>query len=131
MDQTKTQYHFSLLTCVWKMGAGIGFGELALMSNLTNTKRAASIICAEEVHVAILEKKDFTKVIKSVIEKKVDSQINFLKNFRLTEGVTRTALVKLLYYFKEKTFRRRDVVYKENEVSDGVYFIKEGEFEVR
>lgn len=53
-----------------------------------------------------------------------------MKNFRLTEGVTRTALVKLLYYFKEKTFRRRDVVYKENEVSDGVYFIKEGEFEV-
>lgn len=42
------------------------------MSNLKNTKRAASIICAEEVHVAILEKKDFTKVIKSVIEKKID-----------------------------------------------------------
>lgn len=38
--------------------------------------------------------------------------------------------MKLLYYFKERVYRRRDIVYKEGEVAEGVYFIKEGEFEV-
>jgi len=39
-------------------------------------------------------------------------------------------LNKLSYYLKEKQFRRRDIVFKEGEVADNVYFIKEGEFEV-
>jgi hypothetical protein len=53
-----------------------------------------------------------------------------LKNFRISEGISRVNLTKLSYYLKEKSFRRRDVVYKEGDAADGIYFIKDGEFEV-
>ena len=39
--------------------------------------------------------------------------------------------MELNYYFKEKIYRRRDIVYKENDEVKGIYFIKEGEFEVK
>jgi CRP-like cAMP-binding protein len=113
------------------MEAGTGFGEIALMANSKKgAKRHATIKCDEDVHVAILEKDDFTKVIKSSMDKKIDEQIAFLKNFRFADGISRGTFVKLLYCFKERTLRRRDVIYKENDIADGVYFIKEGEFEV-
>lgn len=64
------------------------------------------------------------------MEKKLDLKVDFLKNFRLSEGISRTNLNKLSYYLKDKNFRRRDIVFKEGQVADGIYFIKEGEFEV-
>ena len=65
------------------------------------------------------------------MEKKINEQVEFIKNFRLADGTTRNTLIKLLYYLKERYYRRRDIVYKEKDLADGVYFIKEGEFEVR
>lgn len=108
---------------------GSGFGELALMSKKV-AKRAATIVCDDDVAVAILHKTAFNKSIKAALERKINLRVEFLKNFRLADGITRNTLVKLTQYLKEKTYRRRDVVYKEGDVSDGVFFIKDGEFEV-
>ena len=58
------------------MGPGNSLCELALMATTKKTsKRQATIKCDEEVHLAILEKHDFTKVIRSSMEKKIDEQI--------------------------------------------------------
>ena len=129
MELTKTKYDFTILTRVLTYQDGSGFGELALMSKKT-AKRAASIVCDEEVTVACLNKQAFQNSIQAALERKINLRVEFLKNFRLAENITRTTLVKLTQYLKEKAFRRRDVVYKEGEISDGVYFIREGEFEV-
>lgn len=66
----------------------------------------------------------------SSMRKKLDLKVEFFKNFRLSEGISRTNLNKLSYFFKEKYYRRRDIMYKEGELADHVYFIKEGEFEI-
>lgn len=34
------------------------------------------------------------------------------------------------YYLIEKSLRRRDTIFKEGDISEGIYFIKDGEFEV-
>ena len=38
-------------------------------------------------------------------------------------------LTKLIYYLKEKTLTRRDVLFREGDPVDGLYFLKEGELE--
>lgn len=65
------------------------------------------------------------------MQKKLDSKVDFLLNFRLSEGISRPNLNKLSYFLKEKQFRRRDVVFREGDEADLIYFIKDGEFEVR
>ena len=64
------------------------------------------------------------------MEKKLDQKVDFLKNFRLSDGISRVNLTKLSYYLKDKICRRRDIIFKEGEIADGIYFVKEGEFEV-
>lgn len=48
----------------------------------------------------------------------------------MSEGITKNTIVRLTQYLKEKIFRRRDIVYNEGDISDKIYFIREGEFEV-
>jgi CRP-like cAMP-binding protein len=60
----------------------------------------------------------------------LDAKVEFFKNFRLSEGISRTNLNKLSYFLKEKIFRRRDIIYNEGDVADSIYFTKDGEFEV-
>lgn len=45
-------------------------------------------------------------------------------------GINRNTLVKLTYFLKERNMRRRDILFHENDVADGLFFIKEGEFEI-
>jgi hypothetical protein len=58
-------------------------------------KRAATIVCDGEVVVAILHKVAFSKCFKAAMERKINLRVEFLKNFRLADGITRTTLVKL------------------------------------
>lgn len=64
------------------------------------------------------------------MQKQLDAKVEFFKGFRISEGISRTNLNKLSQFLKEKQFRRRDVVYKEGDLADIIYFIKEGEFEI-
>ena len=82
------------------------------------------------MHVAILGKDDFTRVLGQAMHRKLDAKAEFFKNFRLADGISRTNLHKLSYYLKERFYRRRDIVYKEGDIADYVLFVKEGEFEV-
>ena len=63
------------------------------------------------------------------MQKKMEAKIDFLSKFRLTKGIPKENLRKLTYYLKEKVLRRRDVLYKQGDIADGLYFIKEGELE--
>lgn len=34
------------------------------------------------------------------------------------------------FYLKEKSLRRRDILFREGDLSEGIYFVREGDFEV-
>lgn len=38
--------------------------------------------------------------------------------------------MNLTYFLTEKILRRRDILYREGDIADGIYFIKEGELEL-
>lgn len=68
--------------------------------------------------------------MKNVMQKRIDDKVEFLQNFRLTMGISRETLVNLTYLLKERSYRRRDLLFKENDIANGIFFIKEGEFEI-
>mmetsp|Transcript_46872 Transcript_46872/g.34303 ORF Transcript_46872/g.34303 Transcript_46872/m.34303 type:complete len:141 (-) Transcript_46872:1479-1901(-) len=124
----KHSYEFTVLKRVLTYQEGSGFGELALMSKKP-AKRAATIVCDEEVLLATLHKDPFNESIKEALARKLDLRVQFLLNFRLAEGITKKTLEKLTQYLKEKNYRWRDTLYKEGDHADGVYFVRDGEFE--
>jgi CRP-like cAMP-binding protein len=106
---------------------GQTFGELALIRDDT---RSASIICKEETHFAVLEKQDFKRIIGEVTERRLAEVVSFLRSLPMFAQMTRKSLTKLSYYFKQRLFTRKQVVYREGEEADLVYFVKEGEFQL-
>lgn len=46
-------------------------------------KRSATIICNEEVHVAVLGKEDFQNAIMSSMEKELNEKVDFLMSFHI------------------------------------------------
>ena len=55
-----------VLTNVKSLKAGESFGELALIDN---KPRAATIICKENCHLAVLEKNHFNKILSFILLK--------------------------------------------------------------
>ena len=54
-----------------------------------------------------------------------------MKNYRIFESLRESVISKIFHYMKRKEFKRETIVYREGDpLNDGVYFIKEGEFQV-
>jgi CRP-like cAMP-binding protein len=108
-----------------RLGAGACFGELSL---LTDAKRAATIQCIEPTVIAILSKNDYKTTLASLQEKQINSKVYFLQNLKPFQRWSKLSLMKLSYFFTEKTIRRGQILYKEGDPASNVYFIKSGEF---
>jgi len=50
--------------------------------------------------------------------------------FSICQGINKATLSQLSYYLKERQLIRRNVLFKEGQEADGIYFIQDGEFEV-
>jgi hypothetical protein len=57
----------------------------------------ASIRCLEDTHFAILNKKDFNKVLGTIERKKYLEKVQFLKSLPYFSQLTKTSLGKLTY----------------------------------
>lgn len=112
---------------VGKCSIGDAFGEFAL---ITNKPRAASIYCTHDCHFAVLDKSDYTRILSKIHEQKISQKVDFLQDLPVFATWTRGSLQKLTYYFREKSFRRKQVLYQSGEVVSELLLIKEGEIEV-
>lgn len=105
---------------------GAAFGELALESS---KPRAASIKCKVPSHFMYLEKSDFNRLISRLIADKRNDLVNFIQALPLFSDLTKGNLTKLSYIFKEKQYSKGQIVYNELDVSEEIFFVREGEFE--
>ncbi|CDW73238.1 cyclic nucleotide-binding domain containing protein [Stylonychia lemnae] len=121
------QYSVWILKEVAQLGKGMSFGELAL---ITAKPRAATIVCAEDTDLAVLDKNNYERVVGKALRRKVNEKVEFLQQFRILSHINETQVQRLTYYLKEVKFNRGHVVYKIGQKVDGIYFIKEGEFEL-
>ena len=113
---------------ILKLGPGTSFGEMALIKNET---RNANIIANENCELVSIDKVDYRKIIKDIEEQRINSK---LKNFKLDYPYFQewpgNRCYRLLSSFAIDYYSRGDYVYKQNSLSNFIYFIKKGEFEV-
>jgi len=111
---------------VIQLGDGAAFGELALEDN---KPRAASIQCKIDTHFAVLDKADYKRILAQLVKEKRMEVVNFLQTLPMFKTWTKGSLTKLSFFFKEKFFVRKQLVFKEKDSSDEVYIIRDGEFQ--
>ena len=107
---------------------GSSFGEMALIKN---EPRNASIIALERCVMIYIEKNDYTKIVKDIEEQRINKELaSFKLNYPFLKYWPPSKCFRLLSGFITEEYKRNDYVYKQNDVPNGIYLIKEGVFEV-
>ena len=98
---------------------------------MTAKPRAATIQCKTNSDFATLDKVDYQMIVGNAMKRQINEKVKFFKNFRIFQALSRTKMQRMLYFFHEKKFKRKQVLFTEGvDNTDGVYFVKNGEFEV-
>lgn len=103
------------------------FGELAL---LTYKPRAASVICREETHFAVLERNDYLRVLGKTHKGALQSKLTLLMQLPIFAKWSKTALQGLSYFFKERTYKRHQTLFQAGQSVKDVYLVVQGEFQL-
>lgn len=106
------------------LNPGDAFGEAAIIND---KPRYFSVIANENVTVATLHKTDYFK-LEGNQEKQISEKVEFLRTIDAFKTWSRVSLYNLSFYFKELKYIRGTVVYKEGDIPNVIYLIKEGEF---
>ena len=101
------------------------FGELALLSH---KPRAASVLCREECHFAILERDDYTRILGRIQDSKLQEKVDILFLHPVFQKWTRSAIQRLSYYFKVLTYKRKQQLFQAGQEVSHIFFLKSGEF---
>ena len=110
-----------------RQGNGTSFGELAIINK---KPRSATIVCAEDSHLAMILVKDYNKLIRMHDDNRFCLLSNFFKQIPLFSKWGKVGLVKLQSNFSEVRCKKGDLIYGNNTKAAYIYVIKEGEFEV-
>lgn len=111
---------------VAKIPAGGSFGELSLIEAQLKP-RAASIICKEDCHFAVLDKKPYQQILGLSEKKKINIQVDFLIGLPIFSSWPRHSLKPMIYLFKQRTHNKGYVIYKEGDSDTNIYAIRSGE----
>jgi CRP-like cAMP-binding protein len=106
---------------------GAGFGELALTDR---RPRSATIITKSDCHLAVLDKLSYNRILASLLKQKRIELIDFLQTHVLFKSWTKGSILKISYCFEEKSFKKGNVVYKEGQLMENIFLIREGEVKI-
>lgn len=107
--------------------AGESFGEIALISN---SRRNEICVCKENCHFLRVNKKNYKKIMMMNHSKELRETTDFFAKFEIFSHWPRAKLSTFAKCFQKHEFQSNEVLYKENDESTFLYFIKEGEVEV-
>lgn len=113
-------------TEVSQLNTGASFGELSLMDAQLKP-RAATIMCKEDCHFAVLDKAPYQSILGMAAKKKLNSQIDFLHQLTVFKEWSRHSLRPIIYLFHHEHYKKGQVLYKEGDASNDIYLIRSGE----
>ena len=112
-----------------KKNKGDIFGEVALQNE--DKKRTATIICYENCVFGSLSKSAYNNCLRDIEVRKRRNYVNFILSFPIfTEMRWNIFESRYFNFFKLEQVNHGDVIIKQNEVYEKVYFIKEGQFQL-
>lgn len=104
--------------------AGDCFGELALRNS---KPRTFSVLAREDTHVLSLERQDYHQAFGLSQENSLEEKIAFLMKNPIFALWTQSAVRRLSYFFREKQYLRKQVVFKAGSEVTEVLLVKSGE----
>lgn len=103
---------------------GEAFGELAL---LYNAPRAATIFSDDDSTLYGLDRQTFNHIVKDAAIRKKDKYEAFLKKVSLLSTMDDYERAQVSEAFSEEKFKPNEMIIKEGDAGDKLYFIMEGE----
>ena len=133
-DMFKDRYQkYNIICYIYEsflfFGPGLFFGDFALDSE--NARRNASIRAEEKTYLAWMKSLDYANIIapKRKIEK--HNEIMFLyKNFFFRSANVFTFEKKYFHLFPPREFVKGDIMFSQNGIPSGLYFIKTGQIQI-
>ena len=107
--------------------AGSCFGELALISNQL---RAASILCREPTQLAVLERDEYRRILGRIDDAKLEAKVQLLQKHPAFCSWSKSSLQRISYFFNERMYRRKQVVFRAGVAASYVYLVKSGDFQL-
>lgn len=77
-----------------------------------------------------MRNKQFNSILKKHEDKRIERQLKELEKFTLFYNFSRTAKTKILPKLYTMKLIRGQKLYKENDKTDAIYVVKDGEFEI-
>ena len=131
LEEEKKEKHFILLYHHIKtLESGETFGELALQKN--KGKRTATIIAKEDCHICFLDKKVYNKTLLDINNKDLNRNLHFFLNGPIFLNYNKIYFFRNIYNLLScQHINKGELLVKENDNFEDIYFIKEGTFEVK
>lgn len=109
--------------CIKKFGAGVVFGELAI---LYKARRFASIKVTTDAFVWALDRKIFQKIMMKTGSQEREQNIKFLSSVRVLQGVSEEVLHKIGDLLKREFYATASTIIRQGDQGDKFYIIRGG-----
>lgn len=108
---------------------GQTFGDIALES--ANNKRTASIITIENCSFGVVNKNDYFSFLKNVNTKNRKKFFSVIFSYNIFQNISRYVFEKKYYnFFKYQKCERNQMLVRENEKNETIFFTLNGEYEI-
>lgn len=105
------------------IGIGDVFGELALMYNAS---RNATVTATEDSEVWTIDRFTFRRIVQDISSKKMKQYTSFLKKVKILGALSGMERTKVAEALDEVIFRAGDVIVKEGDVGECMFFVQSG-----
>ncbi|EAS06370.2 cyclic nucleotide-binding domain protein (macronuclear) [Tetrahymena thermophila SB210] len=89
-----------------------------------------AIVNSVEAKLAILDKTFFEEILMLYHEEKLINEIKFFQNNCLFSKFDESEIEQILLKLESVSFKKDSIIYKEDDPSDRIYLVKEGEIEI-
>lgn len=109
---------------VAQLQEGIHFGDLALKNE--GETRKASIKMVTDCYLAYLDRRDYNRVMKTIMLRGSQKKMQVLKQSRLFQKVSQVKLQRIELDIKPIKLGLKQIVYREGDDVDGIYIVRKG-----
>lgn len=106
---------------------GNSFGDLSL---IRKKPRSATITCLTDCVLAEINYEDYSNLLNQIDSEKLNNFISFMRSFEMFKNFPRSYVERFYFISEIKKIKKGEVVYREGDAIDGIYFITQGEFSV-
>ena len=112
---------------VAELKAGHGFGEKALMNK--SGLRTASVLTKTNCELIVIMKESYMNIISEIDLRRRNAKLAFMNGYipELNALSSPAILNDLLYFIQEQDYSKHNVIMKEKEMGDSIFFIGSGE----